>query len=240
MDISTVLSSTVMAGLVAAAVSLHSSERKIHMENITHERAIWRGEMRKLADALTKAARDANANEVELHCIQLMLNLNPFDTEDMSIVAVAKGLVDSTDLDAALNELTERMALLLKHDWERAKREARPWFFRRSEPKRTLYAEYKCTAKTATSITKKQPGGSLTMHFSGLTVSAGIMFFMVVGLKKPFSDLMMMFNDQDANKTLIQWFAFALISLFFGSLWSGTYLWFKASEKRFLEIFLSK
>lgn len=229
-----------MAGLVAAFVALHSSERKINMENITHERAIWRGEMRKLADAITKAARDGDANEVKRQYIQLMLNLNPFDTEDMDIVAAANGLIGSKDLDTALDELSERMALLLKHDWERAKREARPWFFRRSEPKRTLYADHKGTTAAATIIAKRKTWGPLAMHFGGLTLSAGIMFFLAAGLSEPFRDLVVMFNDPKANKPLIDWFAFISLSVIFGSLWSGMYLWFKANEKRFLDILLSK
>ena len=86
MDFSTVLSSTVVAGLVAALVSLRSSERKIHVENVTQERAKWRKAMRELANALIKAAREGNTRDIELQCAQLVLNVNPFDAEDKALV----------------------------------------------------------------------------------------------------------------------------------------------------------
>ncbi|MDL2195310.1 hypothetical protein [Shewanella algae] len=42
MDIATVLSSGVVAGLIAGLVSLRTSERQIAIENITKQREIWR------------------------------------------------------------------------------------------------------------------------------------------------------------------------------------------------------
>jgi len=45
-DLPTVLSSAVVAGLVAGLVTLRTSERKIAIENITQQRQLWREKIR--------------------------------------------------------------------------------------------------------------------------------------------------------------------------------------------------
>lgn len=52
MDLPTVLSSGVLAGLVAGLVTLRMSERKIAIENITQQRQIWREKIRRLANQI--------------------------------------------------------------------------------------------------------------------------------------------------------------------------------------------
>jgi hypothetical protein len=63
-------------------------------------------------------------------------NLNPSDSEDQSILASISKLKSSNTFEGDLSEFSGRIALLLKHDWERAKHEAKPWFFRWKSPKR--------------------------------------------------------------------------------------------------------
>ncbi|MEO8120232.1 MAG: hypothetical protein ABI606_13065 [Rhodoferax sp.] len=241
MDFSTVFSSTVLAGLVAALVSLRSSERKIQVENITQERAKWRSAMRELADAIIKAAREGNMGEIERRSAQLVLNVNPFDAEDKALVVGSKRLSGVTDLDVSISEFTERMALLLKHDWERAKREAHPWFFRGSKPRRIPYCEYKTATNAPIAAEKSKssrwPG---VYYFGTLTFSAGIMFFLAVGLTSPFQDAVRIFNDTKIEKSAADWLQFIFLSVVCGSIWSGAYLWFKGSEKKFLDIWISK
>jgi prolyl-tRNA synthetase len=54
------------------------------------------------------------------------LNLNPVDAEDTAILNAIDRLSQSEQLDEKLlQELSDRIALLLKHDWERAKVEAK-------------------------------------------------------------------------------------------------------------------
>jgi hypothetical protein len=240
LDFSTVLSSTVVAGLVAALVSLRSSERKIHVENVTQERAKWRKAMRELANALIKAAREGNTRDIELQCAQLVLNVNPFDAEDKALVEAARKLSGATELDGCVSELTDRMALLLKHDWERAKREAHPWLFRGDEPRRIPYSEYKASTQTPTVVKKTKSSWWLAAYFGTLAFSAGIMFFLAVGLTEPFHELVKIFNDAKTEKPVAAWFQFVYWSVLCGSIWSAAYLWFKGSEKKFLDIWFSK
>ncbi|NCB82546.1 MAG: hypothetical protein EOM38_09140 [Bacilli bacterium] len=49
MDLSTVLGSGVVAGLVAGLVTLRTTERKIAIENITKQRQLWREKIRAKA-----------------------------------------------------------------------------------------------------------------------------------------------------------------------------------------------
>lgn len=235
------LSSSLIAALVAALVSLRTNERKIHIENVTQERAKWRNAMRGLADLLIKATRAGDFQTIGFHCSQLALNVNPFDVEDKALIQAAELLATAENNSVQVKEFTERMALLLKHDWERAKREARPWFFRGDEPRRIPYNEFKgeCSSAHPSKPARRTPL-SLFLHFSALSFSAGIIFFLAVGLIEPFQNLIKIFNDPNTDKPIGAWVQFIYWSIFCGSIWSAAYLWFKGSEKRFLEIWFGK
>jgi hypothetical protein len=240
-DFSVFLSSSAVAGLVAALVAVRNSERKIQVENVTGERAKWRGAMRKLAESLLEAAHAGNQQDVSLHCSQLALNLNPFDAEDKVLVIAAKQLASAENREAQAEEFTTRMALLLKHDWDRAKREAQPWFYRGKEPRRVPYCEYACNKSAAISpATAPRKRGSLALYFLTLSFSAGIIFFLAVGLTEPFHELVKIFNDPTIEKPIGAWAQFVSWSVLCGSIWSAAYLWFKGSEKKFLEIWFGK
>ncbi|WP_404361603.1 hypothetical protein [Methylotuvimicrobium sp. KM1] len=142
MDFAVFLSSSVVGGLVAGFVALRNSERKILIENVTKERAKWREKIRIKSNEVYKAAEaDESAKLLELR-LEFSLNLNPFDNEDNAILGAIVNLKVSENREIKLAEFSERVALLLKHDWERAKFEAKPWFFRCYPPKRTTFAEW--------------------------------------------------------------------------------------------------
>jgi hypothetical protein len=136
-----VLSSSVLAGLIAALVSLRTTERGIKIENVTKERAKWREKVRDRALELHRAATAGNKVRIaELH-LEFSLILNPNDCEDRKILsAIARVAVQAND--ETLKEIAVRLGLLLKHDWERAKREAEPAWWRGREPERTSYEEW--------------------------------------------------------------------------------------------------
>jgi len=239
-SLTVLLSSSVIAALVAALVSLRTNERKIHIENVTQERAKWRNAMRSRADSLIKSTRAGDFQTVGFHCSQLALNVNPFDGEDIALIQAAERLGTAEDKDAQVKEFTERMALLLKHDWDRAKREARPWFFRGNEPRRIPYSEYKASPEAPTAIEKTKSSWWLAAYFGMLAFSAGIMFFLAAGLTEPFQELVKIYNDAKTEKPAVAWFQFVYWSVLCGSIWSAAYLWFKGSEKKFLDIWFSK
>ena len=241
LDPATLLSSSVVAALMAALVSLRTNERKIHIENVTQERAKWRSAIRSLVDELIKATRAGDKQAIESYCAQLALNVNPFDCEDRALVRAAEQLANTDNKESQVKEVTDRVSLLLKHDWERAKREARPWFFRGEMPRRFPYCEFKGTSSPAENATYPQSQRlTLFVSFAGLAFSAGIIFFLAVGLTEPFQNLVRIFNDPTVEKPFSAWAQFLYWAAFCGSLWSGAYLWFKASEKKFLEAWFAK
>ena len=142
-DLSALLSSSVVGGLVAGLVALRSSERKIQIENVTQERAKWREKIRRMSCDVHQAAVEGDKAKLSALQLEFAINLNPFDEEDEDILCVIDTLATQDSHDATLGEFAERIALLLKHDWQRAKYEAKPWFFRCSEPVRTPHDQFK-------------------------------------------------------------------------------------------------
>lgn len=142
LDITTVLSSTVFAGLIAGFVSLRKTERKIAIENITKQREVWRDKIRTKSLEVTRAFHAKDSSKLLELYNEFLLLLNPFDPEDKAIIDVLWDLKLCMEKTSKLIAFTERLSLLLKHDWERAKREAKPWFFRGCQTKREAYASF--------------------------------------------------------------------------------------------------
>jgi hypothetical protein len=127
--------------VIGAAVSLRTNARNIKIENITKERAKWRDNVRKKALKVHQAAVEKNVTRLqELH-LEFTLILNPRDPEDRSILVLIQQLWSNSS-ESKLTELGERIALLLKHDWQRAKREASSWWHV-WYIRRTTYAKFK-------------------------------------------------------------------------------------------------
>lgn len=241
LDITTLLTSSVLAGLIAALVSLRASERKISIENITQERAKWRTAMRELTDSIAKAVIAKDTENLRALRIQLALDLNPLDSEDHDILTTVEKLIQSIEAEELLSELTERMSLLLKHDWERAKFEAKPWRYQNRSPQRVKYCEFKCSAiSTLQQKSNKSHALPLTGYFSMMMLAAGILFFFAAGFTEPFQKLVLLFNDPKTEKPAGAWAQFVMLSLYVGFLWTTFYLWFKGCEKKFLEIWFSQ
>lgn len=124
-----VASSSVIAGIVAALVSLRTNARNIKVANVTSERTKWRDRVRDRALEVHKAISEGKDLE-ELRS-QLALILNPLDHEDRAILRLIEKPPAQESREATLKEFTERLSLLIKHDWERAKWESSSVFGRR-------------------------------------------------------------------------------------------------------------
>jgi hypothetical protein len=108
---------------VGAVVLFWNNTRNVKVENITKERAKWRDNVRQKALNVHKAAIGQNSVWLdELH-LEFTLILNPSDPDDRAILNAIR-LLKSTADGPPLTEFADRIALLLKHDWERAKWEA--------------------------------------------------------------------------------------------------------------------
>jgi hypothetical protein len=135
----TAATSAVISAVVSGLFARRTSERAIQIENITKERAKWRDNIRDQALAVHKAAR---VNDIALLGelrLSLSLNLNPTDREDAGILKVIDMMAKEIQPDDRMGqEFADRVALLLKHDWERAKCEAK----HRKTPPRLTYKEF--------------------------------------------------------------------------------------------------
>lgn len=132
--------SVVLAALVTALVALQNSERNIKLGHVTSERAKWRDRVRKKALQVHRAAVTDNTTRLaELH-LEFTLILNPIDPdkEDEQILNTIRELDTERNKEAKLAEFADRVALLLKHDWERAKLEAEP-FWKQPKPLQNLF-----------------------------------------------------------------------------------------------------
>lgn len=80
----------------------------------------------------------------------------------------------------------------------------------------------------------------LFKHFVSLMLAAGLLFFMAAALTEPFKKIVLVMNDGHVGKTPKDWALFVLLSAWVGSMWAGLWLWFKGSEKKFLEVWFAK
>ncbi|BAO45437.1 hypothetical protein [Thiolapillus brandeum] len=123
------LTSTVIAAIVAAAVAFWTAQRKISIENITQDRRAWREKIRNNALSVHDALISRDEKSLNKHRAEFAALLNPNDIDDREIIGSIKLPVDGRENEYA-DEFSERIALLLKHDWERVKLEAGPFFMR--------------------------------------------------------------------------------------------------------------
>lgn len=123
------LTSTVIAAIVAAAVAFWTAQRKISIENITQDRRTWREKIRNNALSVHDALISRDEKSLNKHRAEFAALLNPNDIDDREIINCIKLPVEGRENECA-DEFSERIALLLKHDWERVKLEAGPFFMR--------------------------------------------------------------------------------------------------------------
>jgi len=124
-----IFTSSVVAGLVAAFVSIWTTQIKISIENITQERAKWRAKVREKALEVHNAIVSREEEKLQQLKVEFSVILNPSDAEDILIIKSIKLPNPGEELKQS-DEFSKRIALLLKHDWERVKLEAGSIFCR--------------------------------------------------------------------------------------------------------------
>jgi hypothetical protein len=124
-----ILTSTVLAAIVAAIVAAWTAQRKISIENITQDRRAWREKVREKALSVHDSLVARNQKSLDKLRAEFRAILNPADDDDNSIISCISLPERGKELERA-DEFAERIALLLKHDWERVKLEAGPFVMR--------------------------------------------------------------------------------------------------------------
>ncbi|WP_157381689.1 hypothetical protein [Burkholderia ubonensis] len=231
-----VLTSTVIASVLSVFSTMHVTGRNALTDNVIKHRANWRDMLRTIARELTEAVGTGNVRAIRVLRNQLALNLNPVDQEDQALVDVVRALerCSSTERYRMMEEVEQRIALLLKHDWERAKWEAKLFHFARRMPKRMRYSIEVTQASEAKSVHLVSTFATIGA-WCKMVGAAAVLFFLAAGLLKPFTDLVIAFNDVNQSHDRMAWIGFALASTAAGFIWSIFHLIFKVSEKRLVD-----
>ena len=117
MDILSFFGTAAVGASITAFFTFRNNERNIKTKNITEERAKWREKIRELN---TEASKADNEKDFKRFQYEFRVQLNPFDNDDNEIIELFD---DINDLDEKKKELSIKLSLLLKHDWERSKSE---------------------------------------------------------------------------------------------------------------------
>jgi hypothetical protein len=121
---------TAVAGLIGWFLALRKDERATQIEQITTERTKWRTEIRCLLKDIAESYTDISGTKntkpemVVVNRAKLVASLNPHDVNDNKIIEHYDLLFKGDKVD--FNVFANRIAILLKHDWERVKWECVP------------------------------------------------------------------------------------------------------------------
>ena len=120
-----------IGGLIASLIAFRKDERAVQLEQVTKERTKWRNNIRELCEEIAAVQVGNKTNPVPAKVASLRARLatsiNPKDkTDDEAILAHYDRLFSGESDDLKL--FTRRIALLLKHDWERVKWECMPLY----------------------------------------------------------------------------------------------------------------
>lgn len=118
--------SPVVAGVVTGLFAARVSNRKIEIENITQERAKWREKIRENAEEGSKAILNGYQYDLSIVRSKFQVLLNPIDPLDQKIIKCLEEI--NEDVTKQEKKFAMYVSALLKHDWERAKDEAKPWY----------------------------------------------------------------------------------------------------------------
>ena len=120
----TIFTASVVAALVSAVVTIWQTQKRISIENITQDRREWRQNIRKITPPIYDALIQQKEELIDKLRTELRVMLNPDDELDNDIIDCVEYRPEENEPQDRAEEFAERMALLLKHDWERAKVEA--------------------------------------------------------------------------------------------------------------------
>jgi len=133
--ISLILGSGVVSSFVTSFINKIQNDKNIRIENITKERKAWRDKIRELTKEVNIKFYKNEFLEIKFLISDFVIRLNPKDKEDQKIIEVLYLIVElnqGTD-ESKIIEFNKRIALLLKHDWERVKKEVKFLSFKKIE-----------------------------------------------------------------------------------------------------------
>lgn len=122
-----VLGTGLVSAFITALFSKFQSDKNHKIENITKERKEWRDCIRRIVLDVVEACQNEDADKLHGLEAELRVRLNPNDKSDKKILVVISGLRtggnENNSAEDKLTEFCDRISYLLKHDWERVKKE---------------------------------------------------------------------------------------------------------------------
>jgi len=133
--ISLILGSGVVSSFVTSFINKIQNDKNIKIENITKERKAWRGKIRDLTKEINIKFYKNEFLEIKFLISDFVIRLNPNDEEDQKIIELLYLIIKSNkdNDEIKIIEFNKRIALLLKHDWERVKKEVQFLSFKKIE-----------------------------------------------------------------------------------------------------------
>lgn len=128
-----ILSSGAMGALIAAILKNIQTEKNNSLNYITEERKKWRSKIRKIGEKIQKC--EYGDNSIKEYLWELSSNINAYGKSEKNnyeqdghiweIIEELKNAQDEESFEEDKEILLSYLSLLLKYDWERAKREIR-------------------------------------------------------------------------------------------------------------------
>lgn len=127
------VSLTAVGGWFASFIAFRKDERGVQLEQVTKERTKWRKSMRKLCEevAIAHVENRTSAIPAKVASLRACLatSINPKDKTHDGAILVHYDRLFSGETDD-MEVFAHRIALLLKHDWERVKWECTPLYIK--------------------------------------------------------------------------------------------------------------
>ncbi|OOE81421.1 hypothetical protein BZG72_11180 [Salinivibrio sp. PR6] len=117
-----ILGSGIFGSLITLLFTRYDKDKSIIIQNITQERQRWREKIRDLVVDINESSIGNNWQKVTEARAQLQVLVNPYDENDKGIIDRIVTLEVNKDTSALL-EINDSISRLLKHDWERVKKE---------------------------------------------------------------------------------------------------------------------
>jgi len=115
-----------IGGFITAFFAFKKDDKSNQLKHITEERKQWRVKIRELVVKFLDedSINPTNAKLLLSIRTEIAINLNPEDDEDNHILDLMDDYIKEKSNDKRI-KLSEAFAILLKHDWERVKKEAK-------------------------------------------------------------------------------------------------------------------
>ncbi|WP_434122107.1 hypothetical protein [Salinicoccus roseus] len=117
--ISSSLITSILSSLFTFFTTRYSLIRSQKVKYITEERQKWRQDIKEKIVKFNTAETLEDMKKIKYF---IQLSLNPDDEEDRKIIKCMERIIENK-IDKDVKELQLRVAILLKHDWERVKKE---------------------------------------------------------------------------------------------------------------------